>query len=182
MYSDRFCCDQMTAIDWNNEEPSKLGGSTGHRKKLVCFDAPKFFYVKPKWSRFLSETITVGSPSIKGPSSTWRKRSWPSSRTWKAIKAPVIRLLTYIHFPFGWISSSAAAWKKLLYRDRLCIGANKIALFLKMGHSQPLFLYFCLSYWNVQLVDKVLLMLGFKQPISGIVGNRSTNWAITTQK
>ena len=31
----------------------------------------------------------------------------------------------------------------------------RIISFFEMGHSQPIFLYFCLFYLNVQLVDKI---------------------------
>ena len=43
------------------------------------------------------------------------------------------------------------------------------------GHSQALFLYFCLFYFNVQLVDKSLPMLGLELQISGVGSNCSTN-------
>ena len=36
------------------------------------------------------------------------------------------------------------------------------SFFLKMGHSRPLFLYSCLFYLKVHLVDKILPMLGFE--------------------
>ena len=49
-----------------------------------------------------------------------------------------------------------------------------------MGHSQPLFLYFCLFYVNVQLINKILRMLGFEPQISGVRSDRSNNWATTT--
>ena len=55
-----------------------------------------------------------------------------------------------------------------------------MALFLKMDHFRPLFLYFCLFSLNAQLVDKILPMLGFKLRISGVWSIRSTNWATTT--
>ena len=42
------------------------------------------------------------------------------------------------------------------------------------------FLYYRLLYFNVQLVDKILPMLGFEQRISGVGSDRSTNWATTT--
>ena len=47
--------------------------------------------------------------------------------------------------------------------------------FLKMGHSWRLFLYFCLFYLNVQLIDKILPMLGFEPRITGIGSDRTTN-------
>ena len=47
--------------------------------------------------------------------------------------------------------------------------------FFKTGHSRHLFLYFRLFYINVQLVDKVLPMLGFELRISGVGSNSSTN-------
>ena len=47
--------------------------------------------------------------------------------------------------------------------------------FLKMGHSWPLFLYFRLFFLNVQVVDKILPMLGFEPRISGVRSDRSTN-------
>ena len=49
-----------------------------------------------------------------------------------------------------------------------------------MGHSRSLFLYFCLFYLNVQLVDKNLPMLGFEPQISAKGNYHSTNWATTT--
>ena len=48
-----------------------------------------------------------------------------------------------------------------------------------MSHSPPLFLYLCLFFLNVQLVDKILPMLGFEPQISGVGSNCSTNWATT---
>ena len=50
-------------------------------------------------------------------------------------------------------------------------------VFLKMGHSWPLFPYFRHFYLNVQFVDKILPFLGFEPRISGVEINRSTNWA-----
>ena len=51
-------------------------------------------------------------------------------------------------------------------------------VFLKMGHSWPLFLIIVSS--NVQLVDKIWPMPGFKLGISGVGSYRSTNWATTS--
>ena len=59
---------------------------------------------------------------------------------------------------------------------------NLLLFFLRMGHSQPLFLCFCLFYFNAQLVDKILLMLGFEPRVSGVRSDRSTNWATTTAR
>ena len=65
-----------------------------------------------------------------------------------------------------------------------CLGQNKLRLglknwfdqlFLKMGHSRSLFLYFCLFYFNVQLVDKILPMLVFELGISDVGSDCSTN-------
>ena len=47
-------------------------------------------------------------------------------------------------------------------------------LFLKVGLSRPLFLYFRLLYFQVHLVDKTLPMLGFEPRISGVRTHRST--------
>ena len=47
--------------------------------------------------------------------------------------------------------------------------------FIKMNHSLPLFLYVRLFYLNVQLVDKILPMLGFELWICNVGGNRYTN-------
>ena len=49
-----------------------------------------------------------------------------------------------------------------------------------MDHSRPHFPYFHLFYLNVQLVNKILLMLGFEPQISGFGSDHSTNWATTT--
>ena len=50
-----------------------------------------------------------------------------------------------------------------------------------MGHYRPLSLYFHLfSIFNVQLVDKILPMTGFKLRIFGVGSERSANWATTT--
>ena len=49
-----------------------------------------------------------------------------------------------------------------------------------MGHSWPLFLYFSLLFLNVQLVNKILRMLGFERQISYIGSNPPTNRATTT--
>ena len=54
--------------------------------------------------------------------------------------------------------------------------------FFKMGHSQPLFLYSCLFLLNVEFVDKILPMMGFKPWISGVGSDWSTNWATTTAR
>ena len=48
-----------------------------------------------------------------------------------------------------------------------------------MDHSRPHFPYFHLFYLNVQLVNKILLMLGFEPQISGFGSDHSTNWATT---
>ena len=49
-----------------------------------------------------------------------------------------------------------------------------------MGHTRPLFLYFSLFYFNVQLEDKISPMLGFEPRIPGVGSDCSTNWATTT--
>ena len=49
-----------------------------------------------------------------------------------------------------------------------------------MGQSRHLFLNFRLFYLNVQLVDKILPVLGFEPRIFGVGRDRSTHWAITT--
>ena len=53
-----------------------------------------------------------------------------------------------------------------------------------MGHSRPLFLYFRLintvDSKQIYVRYKTLLMTEFKPWTSGIVSNRSTNWATTT--
>ena len=46
--------------------------------------------------------------------------------------------------------------------------------FLKIDHSRPLFLYFRLFNLNVQLVDKILPVLGFELQIYGVGSNGST--------
>ena len=48
-------------------------------------------------------------------------------------------------------------------------------LFFKMVYSWPLFLYFRIFYFNVQVVRKILQMLGFEPQISGVGSNHSTN-------
>ena len=51
---------------------------------------------------------------------------------------------------------------------------------MKMGHSQPLFLYFCLyQIFIIQLEDKIFPMTGFELRISGVGSDRSTNCATT---
>ena len=54
----------------------------------------------------------------------------------------------------------------------------------KMGHSRPLFLYFRLintvDSKQINVRYKTLLMTEFKPWTSGIISNRSTNWATTT--
>ena len=52
--------------------------------------------------------------------------------------------------------------------------------FLKVGHTRSRFLYFRLLYLNVQLVVKMLPILGFEPHISGARSDRSTNWVTTT--
>ena len=47
--------------------------------------------------------------------------------------------------------------------------------FFSMGHSRPLYFNCRLFYVNVQLVDKILPMLGFEPLISGIKSDSSTN-------
>ena len=47
--------------------------------------------------------------------------------------------------------------------------------FSKMGHSWHLFLYFRLLFLNVQVVDKILPMLGFEPRIFSVGSDRSTN-------
>ena len=53
---------------------------------------------------------------------------------------------------------------------------TEIITHFKMGHSRPLFFFsFCLFYFNVQLVDKSLPMLGLDLRISGVGSNCSAN-------
>ena len=57
---------------------------------------------------------------------------------------------------------------------------NLVLLFLKVGHSQSLFLnfrLFCNSI--VKLVDKILPTTGFEPRISGVVSNRCSNRSIS---
>ena len=51
-----------------------------------------------------------------------------------------------------------------------------------MGHSRPLFVYFCLfnTADSEEVIDKSLPIFGFKPRLSGVGGNHSTNWATTT--
>ena len=55
-----------------------------------------------------------------------------------------------------------------------------------MGHSRPLFIYFCLfntvdiKQVNKQMFNKILPIIGVEPRISGIESDRSTNWATTT--
>ena len=59
---------------------------------------------------------------------------------------------------------------------------SKICFLLKMGHSRPLFslLSSFQHNWQLQMFDKSLPMTGFEPRISGVGGNRSTDWATTT--
>ena len=60
---------------------------------------------------------------------------------------------------------------------------GKVLLFLnlflkkKVGHSRPLFIYFCLfnTVDNKQMFNKILLMTGVEPRTSGIEIDRSTN-------
>ena len=66
-------------------------------------------------------------------------------------------------------------------------GRNVIVMFLTiecytcffMAPSRPLFLYFYLFY-DIQLIDKFLPLLGFKLQISGVRSDGSANCATTT--
>ena len=55
-------------------------------------------------------------------------------------------------------------------------------LFLIMGHSKPLFYLSLFCILIVHLVDKILLMRGFEQWISGAGINCFTNWATSIGK
>ena len=48
-----------------------------------------------------------------------------------------------------------------------------------MGHSRPLFLYFC-RFYIIQWTDKFLPMLGIEPRISGDGSDRSANCSTTT--
>ena len=57
--------------------------------------------------------------------------------------------------------------------------------FLKMGHSGLFFLYFRLfnkTFDSKQMFDKSLPMTGFEPRISGVGGDRSTNWPTATDQ
>ena len=58
------------------------------------------------------------------------------------------------------------------------------SFFLKVGHSRPLFIYFCLfnTVDNKQMFNKILPMMGVEPRTSGIISDRSTNWATTTSR
>ena len=50
-----------------------------------------------------------------------------------------------------------------------------------MGHSRPLFIYFCLFYAiSSNIFTKILPMTGSEPRTSGIGSDRSANWATTT--
>ena len=55
---------------------------------------------------------------------------------------------------------------------------------IKVGHSQPLFIYFRLfnTVDNKQMFNKILPMSGVEPRTSGIESDRSTNWATTTSQ
>ena len=59
-----------------------------------------------------------------------------------------------------------------------------IAVFFKVGHSRPLFIYFRLfnTVDNKQMFNKILPMTGVEPRTSGIEIHRSTNWATTTSQ
>ena len=58
---------------------------------------------------------------------------------------------------------------------------HSLSFFKKMGHSRPLFLYFCLfNTVDSEYMNKNLPMTGFKPRTSGVGSNRSTHWATTT--
>ena len=65
---------------------------------------------------------------------------------------------------------------------------KEIGFFLKVGHSRPLFIYFCLfntvdiKQVNKQMFNKILPMTGVDPRTSGIESERSTNWATTTSR
>ena len=63
----------------------------------------------------------------------------------------------------------------LLLPLKLSLPNSDGLIFVKMGHSRPLLLYFCLFYFNVQLAGKILPMLGFERHYSGVGSNRSTD-------
>ena len=62
--------------------------------------------------------------------------------------------------------------------------SHSFHLFLKMGHSRPLFLYFRLfnavNSKQINVQDKSLPMTGFEPETSDFGSDRSTNWATTT--
>ena len=77
----------------------------------------------------------------------------------------------FITFKVSW--SGKVVKQVLLLSWHLSLG-----FFLKRFLAS--FFYFCLFYFYVQLVDNILLMLGFKLSISGVGSYRSTNWTTTT--
>ena len=56
------------------------------------------------------------------------------------------------------------------------------SFFLKVGHSRPLFIYFCLfnTVDNKQMLNKILPMTGVEPRTSGIKSDCSTKWATAT--
>ena len=81
-----------------------------------------------------------------------------------------------------WCKATNCQFHFLSISKSMNLKGKGIITFLKMGHSRSLFLSFCLFNFNVEFVDEILPMLGFKPWISGIRSDRSINWATTSAR
>ena len=73
-----------------------------------------------------------------------------------------------------WTKFPATRWNKHLKAPH-----NNYSFFFKMGHARSLFLYVNLFFFNVQMVDKILPMLGFKPLILGTFRIKPRVWEAT---
>ena len=108
---------------------------------------------------------------------SWRGRKFRKRPTLKDIGLPLLR--SFIFSPLKCECDSNPA---PYVHSSIFLGGVLSTIcwpFLEMVHSRPLFPHFHLFYLNVQLVDKILPMLGFELQISGVGSDHSINWAAT---
>ena len=118
--------------------------------------------MRPGWPRSSRTFPTLITASLQqGPSSHFRlKDRWDCKiNSWNFLSK------NYLVLRLKVIKSHH---KKRRNFKQIWILGTKMFLFLNFGQSRPLYCYFCLFYFHVQLVDSILPMLGFELQITGV--------------
>ena len=150
---------------------------------------PKTFIILPMWQNF-----------AKSGHTEYRWSNWPRYvGTWLLLYLPQTSwAMWYKNHALGLVTyccgcKTACSWHDWVRADdhwwpqKNPLGLKNlkwICYFFKVGHSRPLFIYFCLfnTVDNKQMFNKIFPKTRVEPRTSGIESNCSTNWATTTSQ